>query len=319
MAISSGGLDSANALDPRSFDQLKRLTRDESPEAIRAAARQFEALFINMVLKSMREATPKDGMFDSEQSRMYLSLLDQQLAIQLSNSGGVGFADVIARQLGAGPAETGSALAGRSAGAPSFDAVSAFAAQQAANAAAALRRAHRELPQAAVAAASDEPAANVPPGAREFVNQVWPHALEASRRTGIPAHFMVAQAALETGWGRAELRHADGRPSYNLFNIKAGRAWQGETVGVEALEYRDGQPVREAARFRAYQSYAEAFDDYARLMAESPRYAAVLGQQEAAGFARGLQQAGYATDPMYADKLERIIGGNTLRLSLAAD
>jgi flagellar protein FlgJ len=128
---------------------------------------------------------------------------------------------------------------------------------------------------------------------------------------------MVAQAALETGWGRAELRRADGSPSYNLFNLKAGSGWKGPVVEVPVTEYANGRPYTETARFRAYGSYVEAFADYAGLLRESPRYAEVLGKTDGAAFARSLQQAGYATDPMYADKLTRIIGGATLRNALA--
>ena len=128
---------------------------------------------------------------------------------------------------------------------------------------------------------------------------------------------MVAQAALETGWGEKQLRHADGSPSYNLFNIKAGSAWTGKTVDRAVTEYAGGRAYTEPSRFRSYASYAESFRDYAELMTRSPRYAGVLGQTEVSGFARGLQDAGYATDPQYADKLTRIIGGATLRNALA--
>jgi flagellar protein FlgJ len=157
----------------------------------------------------------------------------------------------------------------------------------------------------------------LPAGAREFVSRVWPHALEVSRATGIPAHFMVAQAALETGWGRSEPRLADGRPSFNIFGIKAGRAWGGAAVEAQTTEFVDGVPQRRTERFRAYGSYAEAFRDYASLLLTSPRYAGLAGVQDPVAFARGLQQAGYATDPLYAAKLERIIGGSTLRTALA--
>ena len=147
---------------------------------------------------------------------------------------------------------------------------------------------------------------------------MWPQAVEASRATGIPARFLVAQAALETGWGKYELKNADGSPSHNLFNIKAGKRWAGDTVSTATTEYSNGVATRENARFRSYGSYAESFRDYARLISSNPRYAAVLGQDDAAAFARGLQSAGYATDPLYADKLARIINGNTLRTALAA-
>ncbi|PWB39835.1 MAG: flagellar assembly peptidoglycan hydrolase FlgJ, partial [Rhodocyclales bacterium] len=157
---------------------------------------------------------------------------------------------------------------------------------------------------------------NVPAPAREFVNRLWSQAGEASRATGIPAHFMIAQAALETGWGRAELRFSDGTPTYNLFGIKAGRGWQGAVAEATTTEYVNGVAQKTVERFRAYSSYAEAFRDYASLLTSNPRYAAVLNQQDAAGFARGLQRAGYATDPMYAAKLERIIGGQALRAGM---
>jgi len=146
---------------------------------------------------------------------------------------------------------------------------------------------------------------------------VWPAALSASRATGIPAQFLVAQAALETGWGRAELTAADGASSHNLFNIKAGSTWQGPTVKVSASEFVDGRWTREDSAFRRYGSYEESFADYARLLIEQPRYARVVGAQDAGSFARGLQQSGYATDPMYGAKLERIINGPLLRSALA--
>ncbi len=312
--------DAVNAIDPRSFNELKRLGREgNSKEAIRAAARQFEALFLQMVLKAMRDASPKDGLFESDQSRLYQSLLDQQLAMQLANSGGAGLGDVIARQLGAGPDKDATRPAAAPAPATSFDALAAFAARQAAIDAGLAGSGGESLPQDAVRAVTGAAPASVPDDAKAFVERVWPYAMAASRATGIPAHFMVAQAALETGWGRHELTRSDGSPSFNLFNIKAGRDWQGPTVALDAVEYRDGGAYREPSRFRAYADYGQAFRDYARLLSGNPRYAAVLGQQDAAGFARGLQQAGYATDPMYADKLERIIGGTTLRAALYGD
>ncbi|HCN68636.1 MAG TPA: flagellar assembly peptidoglycan hydrolase FlgJ, partial [Candidatus Accumulibacter sp.] len=153
---------------------------------------------------------------------------------------------------------------------------------------------------------------------RDFVERVWPHALDAAARTAVPAHFLVAQSALESGWGKRELRTADGSPSFNVFGIKAGRGWSGATVEVPTTEFVDGVAQTVRAKFRAYGSYAEAFRDYAQLLSNHPRYSSVIGQQDGVQFARSLQRAGYATDPMYADKLARIIGGNTLRQALSA-
>jgi flagellar protein FlgJ len=148
-----------------------------------------------------------------------------------------------------------------------------------------------------------------------FVSTLWPAAVSASRKTGIPPQFLLAQAALETGWGRQEPRLADGRPSYNLFGIKAGSGWSGAVAEASTTEYgANGQELRVVERFRAYASYAEAFDDYARLVSTQPRYAQVLGARDAASFAQGLQSAGYATDPAYADKLMRVIGSPALTM-----
>ncbi len=184
-----------------------------------------------------------------------------------------------------------------------------------------LRNAARQLidgaPVAAGSAAGAAQAKSGQDAPREFVSRVWPHALEASRATGIPAHFIVAQAALESGWGRGEIRLADGRTSFNLFNVKAGQGWSGETVDVTTTEYVNGAAQKQVERFRAYRSYAEAFADYANLLKSNPRYANVIGQQDGVGFARALQQAGYATDPMYAEKLARIIGSVSLRQGLS--
>lgn len=309
-----------NALDPNALSGLKRLSKDNSPEAIKEASRQFEALFVQQVMKSMRDATPKGGMFDSEETRMYQSLLDQQMSMQLSARGkGFGLAKVIERQMLQGR-EPVSLPDGPVPLEPTirrgFDAAVSPAAKdgsEAANPAAA-------LPAADASSAVVPQLPGMPAGsrARAFVDKVWPQAVEASKATGIPARFLVAQAALETGWGKHELKNADGTPSYNLFNIKAGRSWNGATVNTSTTEHRNGQPTTESARFRAYGSYEESFRDYARLIGNNPRYAAVVGQTDATRFARGLQAAGYATDPMYADKLARIINGNTLRVALAA-
>ncbi|ANQ85895.1 flagellar assembly peptidoglycan hydrolase FlgJ [Azoarcus olearius] len=344
-----------NALDPNSLGDLKRLARNnpDSPETLRAASKQFEALFLQMALKSMREATPGSTLFDNEQTKSYQSLLDQQLALNMAHSRNNGMSEALFRQLGgingkgaATPAVAeGLPLPGAAGANPGFDISNAI--RQSSSPAALMRQAQAIAAGAesrggadgdsigalisrlenAVRATRDKAAAGatapadgndgVADDVREFVNAVWPHAQSASRQTGIPAQFIVAQAALETGWGDKVLRHADGRNSYNLFNIKAGAGWTGDTVTRKVTEYSGGSAYTEQARFRSYGSYAEAFQDYARLLANSSRYSEVLGQTSASGFARSLQQAGYATDPMYADKLTRIIGGSTLRGALS--
>lgn len=299
---------SSPGVTPSVFDlnglvALKRQAKADDPAALKAAAQQFEALFLQLVLKSMRDATSKEGLFDSEQTRLYESLLDQQMSQVLATKGRVGLASVIERQLS------------RSADTDPLDFPEGLPL---------VPPAPRPLPldaptphamsvDASVAAPVLQPmpsmaAPMVSAGNRDFVGKVWPHAVEASRATGIPPAYLVAQAALETGWGRAEPRRADGTPSYNVFGIKAGGNWSGATVEASTTEYVGGVPRQRVERFRAYGSYAEAFRDYASLMSTNSRYAGVLGAGDASLFAQALQRAGYATDPAYAAKLVRVIG-----------
>jgi flagellar protein FlgJ len=292
------------ASDGRSLESLKRDAARDPAGAARQAAAQFEALFMQMVLKSMRESVPRSGMLEGAGADVYQGMLDTQLAQSMTGRPG-GLSEMIARQLtrnmrgpdGAVPAQPPRvSLDGLSrAAAPAADAALRALAPKAAGG--------RPAFEATV------PAEAAPP--RMSFTQasfVWAPAAAAERATGVPAGFIVGQAALESGWGRQELRHADGRSAHNLFGIKAGAGWRGRTVDSPTTEYVDGRPVKTVERFRAYDSYQEAFADWARLMASNPRYAGVLrsgGSVES--FARNLQQAGYATDPHYADKLTRTI------------
>jgi flagellar protein FlgJ len=169
------------------------------------------------------------------------------------------------------------------------------------------------IPAMAIPAAPAIKESGAAPGS--FVDKLWPHALDAARSLGVAPHFLIAHAALETGWGKHELKAADGTASNNLFNIKAGGNWDGKTVLKEVTEYVNGKPVNSLEKFRAYDTPAESFADYANLLGSNPRYAGVLNQ-DAEGFVSGLQKGGFATDPTYADKLRRIIGSATLRLGL---
>ena len=310
------------AFDVKSTQDLRSQFAKDPQQGLQAAARQFEAMFLQMVLKSMRDATPQDGLLDSDASRFYTGMLDQQLAQNISTQGkGLGFARLIEQQLGRNlansPATASSATAAATAAAGSLP----LAATETGH----LRHTpvFGQLPtsaayvsQAGEKAAAASPATGLPPDARSFVAEVWPHAVEASRSTGIPPQFLVAHSALESGWGQSEMRRPDGSNSYNLFGIKAGKRWTGETVEARTTEYVDGQPRAAVERFRAYGSYGEAFADYAALLRNNGRFSAVIGSQDGTEFARRLQQAGYATDPAYADKLSRIINGPTLRQAL---
>jgi flagellar protein FlgJ len=289
--------------DTTDLSALRRSAQQNSPEALKAAAHQFEALFMNMVLKSMRDATPQDSPFDSQQSRMYTSMLDQKISDKFAGNG-LGLADALMRQLA------------NNAG-MSPDAVKNAGAAPGASAAA---TGLSETPPAGKTAGIDKSAA-LPPNTvkpypprpahvQEFQDKLISHAEEASRATGIPAKFMLGQAALETGWGKREIRNPDGSSSHNLFGIKAGPNWKGKTVQVATTEYVNGVAQKRMESFRAYDSYADSFRDYASTLKNNPRYQNVIAAgKDASGFAQGLQRAGYATDPQYAAKLSKIIKG----------
>jgi flagellar protein FlgJ len=314
--IPSSDLSGKFALDVSGVEALKREARTDPDKALRSAAQQFEALLMQMMLKSMREAADVGASTDSQDGKLYKSMLDQQLSIALAKRG-LGLADTMVQQLSRGgstqaadPSATDPAEAPAPAGEP-------FAPRARATPAA-IPGAAPGMSLAPVATApAGVASADLPQTARDFIGRLWPHALEASRATGIAPHFILGQAALESGWGRGEIRMPDGNSSHNLFGIKAGRGWQGAVADVATTEYVNGAPIKTMERFRAYGSYAEAFKDYANLLAANPRYAHVLNERvDAAAFARGLQQAGYATDPNYADKLTRVITGAIMRNGL---
>jgi flagellar protein FlgJ len=305
------------AIDARSLDTLRAQAKQNPDQALKAVSVQFEAVFLQALLKSMRDATPQDGLMDSDSTRMYTSMLDQQMAQSLS-ARGIGLADVMLRQLRrtqqADPGSTPAALTPAAPVAlPASDASAAVSSpvrQQSLPVAS-------ELPPVsgdAKASTSASPAGASP----DFLSRMKTYALQAANATGIPAQFLLGQAALESGWGKREIRAADGSPSYNVFGIKAGANWKGATVDVMTTEYTAGVPRKTVQKFRAYASYAEAFQNYASLMQSNPRYAAVLKQSDGAGFAQGLQRAGYATDPRYAEKLTQVLNGARLRQVLVA-
>ncbi|MBK7001794.1 MAG: flagellar assembly peptidoglycan hydrolase FlgJ [Rhodoferax sp.] len=284
------------AADARSLGALKMEAGKNSPEAIKETAKQFESLFMRELMKSMREATMKSGMLDSPGENLGTDLLDQQFAVQMSGQPG-GLSDLIAqqltRQMGGNPA----------------DATSGKGTQGI------MVRATSNGKPPAVGIKGMRPPTE---GQSKFVQKHAQVANEIEKKSGIPASYMLGQAGHETGWGKFEIKQKGGAPSHNLFGIKAGANWTGKVAEVTTTEFINGAPQRRVARFRAYDSYAEGFKDYARLISESPRYAKAreqLGSPQA--FANGLQKAGYATDPEYAAKLARAI--NTTLAIRAAD
>lgn len=284
MIANSTNIPARLALDTQGLERLRAQAKQSPDQALKAAAQQFESVFLDMMLKSMREATPQDGMFDSEQTRMFTGMLDQQLAQGMAGRG-VGLADIMVRQLGMGKTESGKPGAGGG-------------------------ESPSRLPEI-----GPRPPVGLLPSAynggvqQNFINEMLPHAMQASRTSGVPPQLMLGQAALESGWGKHEIRTADGGNSHNLFGIKAGAGWNGKVAEAVTTEYENGVAYKRVEKFRAYPSYAEAFQDYARMIGKNSRYADVLRQGgDAVGMARAIQKAGYATDPGYAGKLARAMG-----------
>jgi flagellar protein FlgJ len=282
--------------DPRGVASLRHTANTDPKAAVREAAKQFEGIFMQQLMKSMRDAQIGSGMLDNAGTKLGTEMLDQQFATQMTGLRG-GLSEMIARQL---ERQLGEPLA---------------------NIAADAARAAVEKNNAPAASKEATPASLSGLTGKErqmgFLKIHGDAAKAAEAATGIPANFMVAQAAHESGWGRHEIKHRDGSTSHNVFGIKAGPNWKGPVAEVTTTEYINGQPHKVRAKFRAYSSYEEAFTDYARMMKNNPRYSKVVENSASAqGFAQGLQKAGYATDPAYADKLTRMIN-TTLRLQRA--
>lgn len=329
--ITSGFENKAFALDVQGIQRL-RYDAVRNPDAnLRAAAEQFEALLLQTMLKSMRQAGPRSELFDSSQNRFYESLMDQQWAQHLAGQG-LGLAEQLVAQLNGravmqGRTVTDSLIAGIPRGEPTdlrgreipVEALVIREARPAGEDASSARtreagpapQAPAQQPEIQPEQASQGPAAIAAPpldsGPDAFIAHLRQPAFAVAAQTGIPAELLLAQAALETGWGRYRIPTAEGDDSHNLFGIKAGGGWAGEVTSITTHEFIEGRRVPVRADFRVYDSYQEAFADYARLMRGNPRYAAVGDSDSAEQAARALQAAGYATDPAYADKLISLI------------
>jgi peptidoglycan hydrolase FlgJ len=275
----------SSVIDFQGLAKLRAQSQEGGGDNLKEVAAQFESLFIQMMLKSMREASPaEDEIFNSDAMKQYRDMMDQQLALDMARKGGVGLADHIVSQLGGGEAPIPTSPSGQS-----YVAV----AQQISSAAT----------QSPVVSKGEDWRPDSP---EAFIRDLLPKANKASEELGVPAEAIVAQAALETGWGKHQMQLPEGRSSFNLFGIKAGPDWDGRTVRVQTLEYRDGIAQKETALFRAYDSLEEGLQDYVSFLKGNNRYATALSQQDADGFAKALQEAGYATDPQYADKIQSI-------------
>jgi len=279
--------------DFQGLAQLRLKAAKDAPAAIKEVGKHFEALFVQMMLQSMRKASPGDPLFGGQEGELYRDLYDKQISETMTSQKTLGLADIIVRQL--------------QQHAQSHQAVEPSAVPT--------------TPPAPVAAASKQAAAEnaaIYSSPSTFVKAIWSDAEQAAGQLGVDPQVLVAQAALETGWGRGVIRHADGRSTNNLFGIKAGSAWQKETAAVPTIEYRDGVAVKQVAAFRSYDSPTASFQDYVQFLRNNPRYKeALLHAGDPRQFASALQEAGYATDPRYAEKMSNVLNGDTLASALA--
>lgn len=292
--VSNMNLDMAQVYtDFSGLTALRAQAREDQEAALDQVAKQFESLFLQMMLKSMRDASFGGGMLDSKNVEFYRDMHDKQMAVELSDQHGIGLAEMIKRQLSqAHP------------GVRSDMQLADYVAQP--------------IAQNAVSAAQGSDSATMKGAPDEFVEQLWPSAEAAAAELGLAPEALLAQAALETGWGRHVMRHGSGESSHNLFGIKADRRWSGDSVRVETLEYREGVPLKTRADFRAYASYEESFNDYVAFLQSNPRYAdALKTTDDSKAYFQALQQAGYATDPEYANKISRILDSLALQSARA--
>ncbi len=284
------------------LQQLKSLGDDDGGASLDAISRQFESLLVHQMLKSMRSANRiwSDGNFlSSDRVDFYQQMLDDQLSIELTRGEGLGFAGSVRRQLDR--ADTASSK-GEVRDLEKLP-------PRAVRAAMAELEPGRDEPaqmQSAQAITIDRLNTGQPgtKGEQAFVDTLLPHAQRAADKLGAPVEQVIAQAALETGWGRAIMQNPNGSSSFNLFGIKAGPGWDGDAVSKVTSEFYDGREIRVRASFRSYASLEQAFDDYVHFLSTNPRYRGVHNAQHQ--FAGELQRAGYATDPHYASKVERI-------------
>ena len=285
--------------DIANLDKLRQKAVDgdenSEKEALSAAAKQFESIFTTMLLKSMRDAnsTFESGLMDSQNQQFYRQMMDEQMASELSSSGSLGLADMIVAQLSSGSVENPNAKARE----VNFEVMMKK-----------IDNIRQPKPvSSSVPIERSEIASSQPfDSPQSFVNTMKPYAERAARALGVDSSLILAQAALETGWGKKVIANTRGS-SHNLFNIKADKRWTGDKVATQTLEYHQGIPVKENAAFRSYSSFEDSFNDYVQFLNDNPRYNSALRHQgNNESFIRGIHQAGYATDPEYADKVLKV-------------
>ncbi|HEV2286434.1 MAG TPA: flagellar assembly peptidoglycan hydrolase FlgJ [Steroidobacteraceae bacterium] len=290
------------------LEKLKSGAARNDPAAIRQVAKQFESLFARMMIKSMRDAIGKDPIFGSDQAQTYQGMFDDQLSLELTQGKGLGLADMLMRQLQhAGVAGAGTSSPAGKTGTSAPAGTSGTSGTTGISGTSGTRGAPGPTTPATTAERTN------------FISEVWPDAERAAQQLGVHPVSLVAQAALETNWGRSVPKAAGGATSNNLFGIKAGSRWSGAAVTAATQEYQGGAATSTSAAFRAYASPGESFQDYVALLRGNARFSGALGSgTSVSSFAQALQQGGYATDPDYAQKVTAVAGQVVATLARAA-
>jgi len=284
--------------DVQSMTQLRQQARDDPNATLKIVAKHFESLYMNMMLKSMRAASFGDPNFDSNSSSMYRDMYDSQISLHLSNEGGFGLADMLVKQLQNGI--PGLSKETQSEASETEISVRAEKSDGSVN----KNKALRFNPSIRIKPQADQSSFN---SKQDFVHILMPLAEQAAEELDVAPQVLIAQAALETGWGKHMQRLPNGQSSYNLFNIKADQRWDGPKVNLNALEYKDGIAEKSKSSFRVYGSLKESFEDYVRFIKSNPRYEMALEKaNNPEAYTYELQKAGYATDPRYAEKINNI-------------
>lgn len=277
--------------DLNGLAKLKTEAKQKTPEAIKEVAKQFESVFVGMMVKSMRQASLAEGILDSSQSDFYRDMYDQQLSVHLAGEGGIGMADLIARQLS--PNQSVDVVKNLSV--EDYQRKGLIKAVDKDNQDGVIKNHGNIVDNKSFTSAED------------FVKKIRPYAEQAAQKLGVDVNVLLSQSALETGWGKAIIKNSDGSNSHNLFNIKADKSWLGQQAKVATLEFKDGVGKKEVAGFRSYSSYQESFEDYVDFIQTNPRYqTAIKMTDKPEQYMQQLQQAGYATDPNYAKKVMKI-------------
>ena len=319
----------SNYFDLQGLDQLRQKAQGNEKEAIREVANQFESMFASMLIKSMRqanEAFETDSPFNNKNTKFYTDMQDKQLALDISRHGSLGLADALVRQLDPASmvapkpipqnqmlmpnAEQSKMMQIK----PELDPVDLKKPDQM-QPSRAVVNAPNTLAVVQQKPASEEKQFTDP---KSFIETMMPYAKKVAKKLGISASALVAQSALETGWGKKIINGTDNQSSFNLFNIKANNSWEGDRVSKNSLEVENGIGVKRRSDFRAYNSFEQSFEDYGKFITTNQRYQDALQQGTDAGrYVEELQEAGYATDPKYAEKIKQIMNHESFKTAVA--